>query len=564
MHKPSNTIIPNTVTRIGKEAFRENPNLTSINIPNSVTSIEWRAFDGCFRLVSVSIGNSVDSIYAFAFDDCSNLADIYVKSTIPPFLNGNVYNYSSATLWVPCGYAEVYGAAAYWRNFNDIRESRAYLLSVESNNNMWGDAVVNQQPNCEDGISVISATANEHYRFVQWSDGNTENPRTVIVEGDTVFTAEFAGFPYTITVESVDTEMGSVVGGGTYDYGTEIQISAIANDHSYFVQWSDGNTDNPRTVVVEGDTTYTAMFALDQHTITVLSDDENLGSVVGGGSYDYGAEIQISAIANDHSYFVQWNDGNTDNPRTIIVTGDTTYTAMFAIDQHTITVLSDDENLGSVVGGGTYDYGTEIQISAIAIEGYAFLSWNDGNTDNPRTIIVEGDTTFTAIFDEARTVTLETSNSEMGTVIGSGVYAVGAVVEITAVPNEGYSFDHWVDVYNPSREINTDNPRTIVVSTDVTYMAVFTDVTGIENNAVPEITVFPNPTNDILNITSSETISEIEIVNMNGQVVRRIEVNNDSAVCNVADLRSGVYVVRIRTLRQAQGAFISQRKFVKE
>ncbi len=152
----------------------------------------------------------------------------------------------------------------------------------------------------------------------------------------------------------------------------------------------------------------------------------------------------------------------------------------------------------------------------------------------------------------------------MGTVIGSGVYAVGAVVEITAVPSEGYSFDHWVDVYNPSREINTDNPRTIVVSTDVTYMAVFTDVTGIKDNAVPEITVFPNPTNDILNITSSETISEIEIVNMNGQVVRRIEVNGDNAVCNVEDLRSGVYVVRISATQSDTLPTLSVRRFVKE
>lgn len=37
------------------------------------------------------------------------------------------------------------------------------------------------------------------------------------------------------------------------------------------------------------------------------------------------------------------------------------------------------------------------------------------------------------------------------------------------------------------------NPRTIVVSTDVTYLAVFTDVVGIEDNGVSEISIFPNP-----------------------------------------------------------------------
>ncbi|MBR4582783.1 MAG: T9SS type A sorting domain-containing protein, partial [Bacteroidales bacterium] len=85
---------------------------------------------------------------------------------------------------------------------------------------------------------------------------------------------------------------------------------------------------------------------------------------------------------------------------------------------------------------------------------------------------------------------------------------------------------------------------------------------NIEEQGIDDVKVFPNPTSDILNITSSETISEIEIVNVMGQVVKRMEVNADNAVCDVEDLKAGVYVVRIRTLRQAQGAAL--RKFVKE
>lgn len=37
----------------------------------------------------------------------------------------------------------------------------------------------------------MTATANEGYRFLTWNDGNTENPRTVTVTSDTVFTAIF-------------------------------------------------------------------------------------------------------------------------------------------------------------------------------------------------------------------------------------------------------------------------------------------------------------------------------------------------------------------------------------
>ena len=89
-----------------------------------------------------------------------------------------------------------------------------------------------------------------------------------------------------------------------------------------------------------------------------------------------------------------------------------------------------------------------------------------------------------------------------------------------------------------------------------------------------EILVFPNPVNDMLTITSSEVISEIEIVNDRGQIVRRMDVNGNTAVCNVSELASGVYVVRIYTIRpftstgsvsEAHGAgSVIERKFVKE
>ena len=65
---------------------------------------------------------------------------------------------------------------------------------------------------------------------------------------------------------------------------------------------------------------------------------------------------------------------------------------------------------------------------------------------------------------------------------------------------------------------------------------------------------------EILKLTQRpEVISDIEIVNVMGQVVYRAEVNSDNAVCDVNGLANGVYVVRIRHF----GKF-SEHKFVKE
>jgi hypothetical protein len=151
------------------------------------------------------------------------------------------------------------------------------------------------------------------------------------------------------------------------------------------------------------------------------------------------------------------------------------------------------------------------------------------------------------------TITVMSANPNRGTVTGGGTYPEGAIVRIEANALDGFVFTSWSDD-------NTDNPRYITVTENATYIASFDPATGIEENASLEIALFPNPANDILNITSSETISEIEIVNVMGQVVRRIEVNADNAVCDVEDLTSGVYVVRIHT----EGAVVSQRKFIKE
>ena len=87
------------------------------------------------------------------------------------------------------------------------------------------------------------------------------------------------------------------------------------------------------------------------------------------------------------------------------------------------------------------------------------------------------------------------------------------------------------------------------------------DCSGIEETGIADMQIYPNPATDVLNITSSETISEIEIVNTLGQVVKRIEVNSDNAVCDVENLPNGFYVVRI--YNEDTKSFC-QKKFAKE
>ena len=53
-----------------------------------------------------------------------------------------------------------------------------------------GIAQIDQDVDC-DSVAIISAVGNLGYAFTQWSDGNTDNPRTIKLTQDTTLTAEF-------------------------------------------------------------------------------------------------------------------------------------------------------------------------------------------------------------------------------------------------------------------------------------------------------------------------------------------------------------------------------------
>ena len=77
-----NYIIPNSVTKIGDEAFSDCKSLQSITIPNSVTSIGDEAFRNCESLQSITIPNSVTSIGNRAFEHCYSLQSVTIPNSV--------------------------------------------------------------------------------------------------------------------------------------------------------------------------------------------------------------------------------------------------------------------------------------------------------------------------------------------------------------------------------------------------------------------------------------------------------------------------------------------------
>ncbi len=80
--KGGDVIVPAGVTSIGKDAFRECDNLTSVTIPAGVTSIGEAAFYKCGSLTSVTIPGSVTSIGHYAFSNCDSLISITLPAGV--------------------------------------------------------------------------------------------------------------------------------------------------------------------------------------------------------------------------------------------------------------------------------------------------------------------------------------------------------------------------------------------------------------------------------------------------------------------------------------------------
>ena len=102
---------------------------------------------------------------------------------------------------------------------------------------------------------------------------------------------------------------------------------------------------------------------------------------------------------------------------------------------------------------------------------------------------------------------------------------------------------------------NSFQAGTSVAPISVIFEADITAPTSVEEVAVAQTTISPNPATNVLNITTADKIETVSIYSVNGALVRT-DVKNS---INISDLNKGMYLLTVQTNKG-----ITQTRFIKE
>ena len=285
---------------------------------------------------------------------------------------------------------------------------------------------------------------------------------------------------------SMNLEAGSYL----LSQGNSSRIEAIPSLGWSFDYWIINNSTrdytNPITIQLDGDRSLRARFSQVKNVLTVAC--VGSGSTtpsVGAYAHEINSTIQVTVTPMTGWQLVGWAlDGGTVN-------GGDTYSLVMDSDHMLVAVLSpiqcklDVEILGQgtinkIPDLSTYPYGSDVLISTTPSQGWVFKLWSGDASGSNDTISVTmtGDKSVTAEFTkspdqaETYTLTIEFPQGKGWTSPLNGAYSFtnGSRIEIEAIADEGWQFDHWVldDQY-----MDFSSPLTLVVSVNQTVKPIF-------------------------------------------------------------------------------------------
>ena len=333
-----------------------------------------------------------------------------------------------------------------------------YDSEIERHEYMYGETPVCSATPSKD------PTAQYSYTFA-WT------PQIETVRGTATYKAQFTPVTnrYTITLKANPSGACTFTGAGTFDYGTDVSISRTDNEGYTFQKWTDkdGNEVSVLPTTLIGDINLVANFIVADPDWTITWKNEagtaNLVTPVGqkaGTATTYTGATPTKPATAQYTYtFYGWstaaNGGGTiyKNGLTPKATANATYYAYFSksLNKYKVTLLSNNSDVCTLFGAGTYEYGTTAHIFAKVRDGYEFVEWAETHTTNADlgNVEVQGDITYTAVVREAvvdkkvgikSTYAVADGDIVKDLILESNGNASGQITNATALTVEGNAY----------------------------------------------------------------------------------------------------------------------------
>lgn len=268
------------------------------------------------------------------------------------------------------------------------------------------------------------------------------------------------------------------------------------------------------------------------YSISISASPTEGGTVSGSGQYEESATATVTAVANEGFRFLEWTEAgtqiSTEASLTFTVTNDRTLTAIFEpisgpapgpTPKPTYTINVSTAEGGTASGGGEYEQGSSVTLTATPENGYRFIAWTENDeqisTDENYTFIADRDRTLVAKFTPIPkpTYTVQVSSTQGGVAEGGGSYKEGEFITVNAVPDAGYRFLRWEE---NGVQVSTEARYYFAAETDRTLVAVFELIPQSEPDSTyvpgtPSTSYRPNGGNTQPTTTSLPSRIEVQI-----------------------------------------------------
>jgi hypothetical protein len=414
----------------------------------------------------------------------------------------------------------------------------------------------------------LSATPDLNFLFSGWWRDNVlvsaQEEFQLIIDNNYEFEARFSIKTHTLSLSSNPVSIGVQNGSGVYNHGESVIISTTVPYGFRFVGWKDGGelvSNRPAfSLEIIESRGFSAHFEPMVH-ISLLAEPSVAGLVRGGGMFEVGSLVDVRAYPNVGWVFDYWEENGeiltTNLSLEIETVQNRQLTAVFSIPEYVITAIVIPDEAGVVTGTGTYLEGETAVLVSVPNENWLFVGWFEQDTlvssADTLLLIIDSNRHFEVLFEQ-KFYQLNISVEGNGYTLpapGKYTFEKGEMVSLSANPNRGWRFRHWVI----NDEILDQPTIELEVNSSATALAVFYFPTSTATIDPSEnsLIVYPNPGYGLFTLQFNGIYGNIffEVYNMNGQQLFGLsgivgsEHHVSTKTLDLRSLSTGVYLLKV-------------------